>query len=304
MTGTMKIGDAFSALRKYWWLIALSSILGVGSSLLYLSKSRPVYSATAIIGPRQSFLPIQRGANLGVGGLLSSLQGGPDNMDLARADIFWQSDRLAANLAKSDDIVRQLFPGRWDSQNNRWHRPASASTLLYDIVGIKRPDRPTTGEVQDFVARSLSTDTKLQTFRTLRYQALSAKEAEEILSKIISTTNDDFRTDDISEINRLIDYSYERIGTSQIQRESENLATLIQDLERQRVQMESSQNYLFEVIQAPTAEPIPVSPKPQLAIAVGLLIPPAIVMAILLLWPSAVARLKQKTSALDNSSAH
>lgn len=299
MNQSIGLSNAIHAFRRYWWAILISMAIGLLLALAYLSQARPVYSATAIVGPRQSFLPMQRGANLGVGGLLSSLQGGPDDMDLARADIFWTSGRLADDLARSDATVRQLFPGRWDDHNKRWHREASLSTFFYDVAGIVRPDRPTSGEVQKLIARNFSTEIELQTFRTLIYKDRSPKSAEAMLSKVISATNDSFRKDDISEISRIISYSYERLDRSVSQRDRENLSSLVQDLERQRIQMESTQNHLFEVIQQPIAEPIPVSPTPLLVVIVGLVVPPSIVIGVLILWPSAVSR--RRTTGAEQS---
>lgn len=298
MNDNLTIQQAIANLRRYWWAPFFAAAIGFAGALAYLATAQPIYSATAIIGPRQNFLPIQRGANLGVGGLLSSLQGGPDNADLARADIFWQSQRLADSISKSDELVRQLFPGRWNYDQKRWERPQTIFTKLLATLGIKRPDRPTTGEIHGAIAKSLSADVKLQSFRTLQFTGPSPEASARMLSSIISITNDSFRTDDMNEVNSLIAFSYNRIGHEKTQRESENLANLVEDLERQRIQMEASRSHLFEMIQAPTAEAIPISPKPQLVIAAGTLLPPTLVIGAMLLWPAIMRKGKQHEAEL------
>jgi hypothetical protein len=228
----------------------------------------------------------QRGGASGLGSLLATLQGNPANMELARADVFWRSERLAAAISGSDELVRLLLPGRWDEENQTWRPSRSWSARLAGAVGAAPPPRPTVDEIDAVLRQRFRADVQLQSFRTLSMRSTDPEASVKLLEAIIQVTGSAFRSDDLAEVERLLQYSTRRMEEVGIPRQSEVLAQIVMLLEQQRMQVEASRHYLFDIVQYPMADSRPSSPRPLLALAVGAVLPATIVVGLMLTWPS------------------
>jgi hypothetical protein len=206
-------------------------------------------------------------------------------MEMARADVFWRSERLAAAIWRSDELLRLLMPGRWDEGSQRWRASRSPNARLLAHFGIERPERPVVDDVQAALQKYFRADIQLQSFRVLSVRGKDPEAATKLLSAIIEITGNAFRDDDIQEVDRLLRYSIDRMEEVRIPRQSEVLAQIVMLLEQQRMQVEASRYYLFDIVQQPTPDEIPISPKPTMILTAGLVLPAALVTGLLVLWP-------------------
>ncbi|MFQ3596380.1 MAG: hypothetical protein SNJ63_09735 [Sphingomonadaceae bacterium] len=285
MNQVLTLRQHASLLIRWWWLPLASGLMGFLTAVFYLSSATPIYKATAIVGPRQTAVSTQRGGNLGLGGLLSTLQGSPANMEMARADVFWRSERLATAISRSDELLQRLMPDRWDAESQRWRPSSALNARLSALFGLEQPERPTIDDIQAALRKRFRSDIQLQSFRELSIRSSDPQAAVELLRAIIDITGDEFRTDDLQEVDRLLTYSIQRMDEVSIPRQSEVLAQIVMLLEQQRMQVEASQYYLFDIVQEPTPDALPISPKPMLALAAGALLPAALVGGLLLILP-------------------
>jgi hypothetical protein len=285
MEGRIALRSISMAALRLWWIPALAAVVGFFAAIAYLEVATPKYRATALLGPKTGGLPSgQRLPSLGgLGGLVSVLQGGEDD-NIARAEIYWKSKRLAVHFMESDERLQELMPERWNRDAAAWTPDMGFRARVRRLFYEDQAFRPTTEEVRRRLDRVFLSEVQEQKFRQLSFRSPDPARSQRLLSWIVVNTNRVFRADDLSDISKLIAFTERRIAAAGTPREQEMLAATMTLLEQQQLRTEASEIFMFEVVQPPLVEARPSEPDPVMILSAGIILPPAIAVALILLW--------------------
>ena len=289
MNETITFADGFARLRRVWWSPLLAAIAGMMIAWIMLARATPTYEASAILGPHKDFLGSGRGAGA-LGGLFGALQGNTANPDLTRFELVVRSDRLAQEVLRSPALTRALLVGRWDAERKAWKPRTGVMASILALTGFPLPDAPSADDIKAELLRVVAVETQQQSYRVVRLRTADPRRSQTLLDAIIHLVDADLRHDDQLEIDRMIAYTAERLRVITINQQVQAVASMLLNLEQQRIYVMASTNYSFDLIQQSAAETRPSQPKPVVYLAAGLVLPATLALALIVVWPRRTLR--------------
>ncbi|HEY5048987.1 MAG TPA: Wzz/FepE/Etk N-terminal domain-containing protein [Rhizomicrobium sp.] len=274
-------------LRTYYLLFFALLVVFLAVTLLMVWLAKPVYTATALVGPADnSDQPF--GSELGglggsgVGGIAKHLhvggmlgQGGADPFDEYTS--LLNSTRLASVLVGKDHLLPEIFDSQWDAANKRWYPRDSQFDRAWDYgkTLLRRPVKsaPDEDDLLTFFATRLIVDQSLETgFATVTFKFGSPAEAERILNLILLEADNIIRQDKRRDVAARIAYLNEALEHITLADQKPAMIEVLSQQEQEMMMVASDHRYASVMIDPPHAPLKPTSPLPTVdaAIALGL----------------------------------
>ncbi len=271
LTLAMQIGAISRAWRLVAFIVVCFAILG----MVYLSVAKPLYEATAMIGPPSSTaspLSGETGAGL-LGGSYRALAGlaSGDSDGFNRYLQILHSARLAEVLERKYHAMDYAFPGR-DPKTGTWQPSTgivpTVARALKSLLGLPTSTLPTPSGFADFLDRqehveAVADSTILgpkNNIKTISIDADSRESAIEFLTVILTEADNLCREDALVNINRRISHLQQVISqTSEVSVRDYLNAVLVSE-EQSAIIAQSNTYYSVDLIDTPNADAKPIWP--------------------------------------------
>lgn len=251
--------------EKIVLLIAAGAIFGVvGYAMSFLFT--PMYRADAVLIPSS---PFGQTNELFGGGMLGDLAGFalPDDQAarLNHSLEILYSRAFAMHFASQNDVLRDLFIDRWDSDAEAWGPRGTLSRLKLTLEGIdveRIGAAPTAWEIQERFANAVTIQADPETdVYFLSVVSRDPDRAAVWANQIVEQLNDRARHVAVTEARATIRYLTEELAEAAF---AETRQALSNALERQfeRVALsEAQKDYVFTIIDPAMASAMPASPR-------------------------------------------
>lgn len=308
-----KIADVscqyFQALRQFYvlFLVIFAAVALLGG-IAYVT-SKPVYVAEATVGPPNPspvYSMISAMGTGGVGGgtvgiakkLLGSGGNTPDTFQ--KFQLLLASERLYEDLADKDRILPLVFPRRWDSVRHCWrpHGPLHRlKAMLYSALQRPLREEPGPDDLGIYMQKSLAMSDASNGSKgtvssmmmassgyfSLRLAAETPDQAKQILSTVLTRSDEIIRTEQLQDVKARIDYINRELPATTQADARDTLIQILANQEEIKTMLVADKRFSYVLVSGPYASDIPVSPMaPQKAMLY-------ILLASLLLWGGLVA---------------
>jgi hypothetical protein len=281
--------DLFEFLRylrkRLTWIVG-AAILGILLALAYLNFATPRYSAELRVSSASG--------GSGLGGALGQLGGiaAMAGLDLQRGsgvgaspfDLYLDKLRSRANaeiLAKDQTIMRHIFAGYWNAEENRWQEPRSvvrsASQIIRQLAGQPRPawHPPGAAELAEFLGRAVRVSAakpKEPPLTTLYYEDRDPRFAAMLLDRMHASADEAVRRHVLQRATLYSQYLTNQLAVTENADQRRNLSEIL--LEQQRAIMMASSSVAFAAnpSEPAVASAQPVGPKVPTTLATGALV--------------------------------
>ena len=269
-----RVEDILRIIRTRWRVIAISMIFFLFSGVTLILLSTPKYEVRAIVGENPEHLFFRDGGAqsdslLAVAGL-ADLAEGPITSFL----VTITSTDLAQVLVEKHDMIRQIYPERWDDKTQTWKPPQSLVARLTGWLNILIGEpswRPPT--VEDLAAY-ISREVEIKPFKDTPYFEIIYKHPEGAFAvRFLNTLHEEadrlLRARDLRQIELSRGYLLEQIGQVDIQDHRTILVRLLLETERKRMLLGDELGYSVRILDHPKAPAGPTSPKPLLVLVIS-----------------------------------
>jgi hypothetical protein len=272
MSETITFGRLAEELFRRWRQILVSMALGIILSIVLISRATPTYEASILVGSRKDFVN-QNPTSGALSGILGSLSGSSNAGELARLELLLRSNWPADLASQSIDLSKLIFSHRWDDQSRSWKPRSRVNKFIWGLMGVKLGPAPTADETKSRLSAIMTIETQQQTYRAIRIRESNPQRAEYILQSIMSRADQTLRKEDAQEVDKLIEYTKLRLKEATIGRQLEVLSSTLLMLEQQRMNINASTIYSYQIIQPIRSETAPSAPRPGQYLAVGFMLP-------------------------------
>jgi hypothetical protein len=255
-----------SRLLREKLFIAGSGVFAMLLGLFFLIASQPTYTATMTVAPPSVSQTQTPGQMLGS---LSDMLGGngtPESFKLYLQMIVSQG--TADRMEHDHHVMRQVFTGQWDAQNNRW-RPriglrAMLSNALHALVGRPPvPDAPSVEDLGEFLQANLRVDTPVvgSSVRIVSFSNADPRMASQFLLWAHDAADHLVRESTRQRTIHMIGYLRDRLPAVANTDEHNALTNLLVDQERMLMLLSSGIDYSAMVVDPPL---VPEKPFPAI----------------------------------------
>lgn len=255
---------------------ALITAACLAISVLYLREAKYKYEVTMEI----SSFSIQEGTKQG-----PSLSGpaflGLNDDDITISQPFGvylrhlTSHTTALKLYQNEDLLRNLFPGRWDTKQETWVNPPSllgdVRTRIHELVSyphVAQP-KPSVGELRSFLERKIRVEEVDRSLRTVSIHIGNPETGVELLDQLHRVADEnarDFVRESSIERLSLLEKRYDQTPASELRI---NLGNMLQHYTRTLIMTDGGKNFAAEQFQAPVYDSSPSTPKPKIILALA-----------------------------------
>ena len=271
--------DLIAPVFRYRWMLLLGALAGlllaVGVEIVSTSR----YTATVVLAPaaNRTEMPQLKGGLAALSGLAGGKLGGGNVSSMDRFGFLLTSTRLTAYQIANRQILRVLFPERWDATLGRWKEPsglmqtvAGGIKTLFGIPAWLPPDEFAVAKLYErSLAQGKVGDTELV---RLSYTDKDAARAERVLRWIVADANEIVRADAALRARQQSVYLREQLRTSTIQDYRDALLALLSQ-EEQTLMLSSSQlPFAADTVEGGATSLIPTSKRPVTSAIAGTLV--------------------------------
>ncbi len=244
-------------------------------ALLNLMFAKKTYTAQAVLGPAessaQSGLSSSLGQFAGAANLLGVNLGPTGDTDFVKFKTLLTSERLASALFQSDSLKPVFFGPAWVPGTRTWKRPTDivfqAKDLLKGILGLPRWKVPGPYSLQDDLKIHLGILTdKVTGYITVSISGESPAEATDVLRAIIMTADGLIRQAVKDRTAGRIAYLHNLLQQTSLQDQREAIITVLSAQEKTMMMTSADRTYAIDMIDPPSTNPLPTSPKPTVMV--------------------------------------
>lgn len=260
------------------WIAFFAALLGLCLSVLYLEMATYRYTATLIVTPAKSEMTQLPGNISGLAAIAGiNFSGGDGENDFNLYVLGLQSDQIAAEFVKRNDITHRLFDRDYDPVLGQWRRPsgllAIISTATKSALGIPgaewRPPGPT--DLQEF----LEEEVKVSTDRKTKVTTISVDHedplfAAKLITELHEETDAILRRQALARADQSIDYLERQLSRVQLAEHREALAEMLGAQEKARMLASSAAPYAAQPFGTAVVSSKPTSPQPVIVLLIGL----------------------------------
>ena len=272
---------AFRPILAMLWaeraMMLVALMLCIIAALVYLHLAQPIYTAELKLtaAENQSRLPA------GLGGLASlagvSIPGGESSQLSLYREVV-RSRESAAWLANDTELMRRVFPDKWDQTTGQWRQPSGiVADLKYNLkwlLGFKdlRWHAPDVESMYRYLDNNLLQveDSKTGVL-SVSIDHSDRLVALELLSRLNDHADDLLRHRALTRSSDYIAYLVAKLPTVTIAEQRMALVETLSQQERIRMMANADVPYSAEPLGEITASALPTAPKNILVIAVGII---------------------------------
>jgi hypothetical protein len=267
----LKKSISVSYLMDRVWTGRLIVIVATVSGLLYgmytIYSDGPLFSASMSVSPADSdsIGDIGNGSNGGTAGLLAGLAGTTNTMALPKFTQFISakgSVGVARELIKRHDLLCRIYKGECDPATHQWRERTGIRAffggLLANLGGLPDPNGPRNEiDLAQYIGGAVTAETnKNNSLVTLTYQNRRPDFAAQVLSAVVSTTNDYIRTQNREIQKRYVEYLSRSAATATNVEQRQAIDNLLLQQERQFMMTEVDVPYAAKILDGPTVVPV------------------------------------------------
>ncbi len=273
-----QLRDFVHTLREGWGIllgcIGVALLLGVVAIRIVPAQ----HTATMVVGPTARLgvaamgarLPVLKGYDMAA----AAAEPGPGDeilSDFARYLELLNSIPVAERLMGDVELLRALFPDRWDEENGRWRTPSGlvpwCKRLFLSIVGREDWVEPDA----ERVARALQDRIVIETIRTGPMRRISLRHTDRnvalrLLGTVAAATDAHLRAEASRRSAAQIAYVRSRMAGVTVAEHRRALADLLSEQERVAMMIEVDLPLAADTIEFPAAARLPDWPNPLLIV--------------------------------------
>ncbi|WP_448579473.1 Wzz/FepE/Etk N-terminal domain-containing protein [Thermaurantiacus sp.] len=266
-----------AVLWRHKFAALLFVALGLAGAVAYLHQATYKYLASAIITPAEqtSTLSTDGLSNLSaVIGLELSPQSGSGFALFREAA---ESYPVAEVLSRDPRIMRTLFSHLWDDDAGVWREPQSLGRSVRKAVGglIGVPQNPwsppSAADLRNLLRSSVSiAPDRRRALTIIQYQHADPEFARYLVSRVIDESDRYLRAKSLARSSEYIAYLEKRLAEVAIAEQRSAIASALSSYEMMRMMASSTVPFTAETFGEVTVSTAPVSPRPIVVIAIGL----------------------------------
>lgn len=280
---SIDFGGLFSALRRGWLIIVITTVAAVLGAVIYLHGATYTYTASMVVAPAQSTGSDGLSSRLGqLGGLASavgvSLPEGSNSSSFKLYIEGLKSYAAAEVLAGDPAIMHALFDREWDDKARQWRQPGGSLRGFIngakDIMGIPNlPWRaPDASRVQALLETELVVEVNARSpVIVLRFAHKDPQFAKLFLTRIDDTVDRLLRQRTLLRTNDYISYLTAKLRTVELAEQRVSITQTLGEQERLRMAASSTLPFAADVFSGPSATPRPTSPRPYMLLTLAVL---------------------------------
>ncbi len=261
--------------RDIWhakYMLAVSLMAAIALALLSVTFGQKSYTAEAVLGPAES--SAQQGLNSSIGQLAGAASlfgvnvGTSGGTDFVKFKTLLTSERVADVLFQDDSLKAVFFGPGWVSETRSWKRPTGLAFYIKDflkgLLGLPRWKVPGPYTLQDDLMLHLGIlNDKVTGYIKVSIQRESPSEANYVLSKIIMAADGLIRRDVRSRTAGRIAYLKDVLQQTSLQDQREAIIAVLSAQEKTMMMTSADKTFAIDVIDPPSTNPLPTSPKPR-----------------------------------------
>lgn len=272
-----------------WRVIVACALAGLAVAILGLRVVPAEFTASMVVGPtaRTGFAgmgPRVPAAGPEVAAGMAEHGAGDETLsDFARFLELLGSAPVASRLIGDPDLLRRLFPERWDAAAGEWRPPpglaAGAKRLLLALAGREDWVEPDAVEA----ARRLRDHVSVATVGTGPMRRIAARHAErafalDLLGRLAAATDAHLRAEAARRSAAQIAYVRAQLVRVTMAEHRRTLTELLAEQERVAMLIEVDLPFAADPIEPPTAARLPDWPEPKVVLPLGLAVGTALGM--------------------------
>jgi uncharacterized protein involved in exopolysaccharide biosynthesis len=261
--------------RRWWIVISVVICMAVFAAIAFLMT--PTYRASAVLVPAQSArqgLGGLLGGSLGSLGDLASLAGvnlGSSGGETEESLAVLKSREFTESFIRDRHLMSELFPGKWDGQNQRWK------------AGVEPPTLAQAYKYFNSSIRSVLQDRKTGLI-TLQIDWRDRIEAADWANDLVQRLNAEMRKRAIANADASVGYLEAELNKTTVVATREAIGRLMEAQIKQRMLANVTQEYVFRVADRAMAadKNDPLKPKKLMLLAAGIVLGAALGIAVVL----------------------
>lgn len=265
-------------LRSYYRLLIVCLAFYILAGLAYVVLAQPQYLAIAVVGPPQTSLSQTMLASGlsggGLAGLASKLSGlgslASQGTPFSEYTQLLTSNRLAAELARTNGFLPTVFYKKYDQGHKRWLPRDDIFHQAIDFVkrGLHYPVKsiPDEDDLARFISENMDVQTSLESeFVTVTLKFKDPVEAQSLLAVILTTADRIVRRDNRADVSARLAYLEKTIpGVTQTD-VKESLISILSIQQQQMMAINADKLFAFDLVDPAHADLKPTSPNVALA---------------------------------------
>ncbi len=269
----------FQALwRKKLWIL-LATAIGLTWGIRNLANFVPVYEARLIISPINTTAPSDFSGSsaqfssiakaLGVGEGLGEEQ--PTSFD--RLQIALSSVTLAKEIEAEHKLLRRIFSGWWDDNEQKWVRPTGArfnfEQRLKKLLKLETWEPPSTETLAEYLGSTITiNELEDLPFKEIIYRSADRELALDMLQTVYFSADEYVRAQERIETKERQNYLEAQLSRETVVDKRSVLITLLSRVEYTLMLLEGSLPYAAQIVEKPYVSKKSVPPNLILLVAV------------------------------------
>ena len=236
--------------------------------------AEPKYTAHMVVAP-YSDTPNDR--PISGAGIMALLASGTSSVGGANFGIYIQarnSTPVAERLMRDPDVKEHFFPGQWDSARQQWLQPLSLILGIKSFLGYTAWSPPNASDLTAILNDRIKSNQELQKgIYTFTFTDRDPVFAASLLQRIHNYTEERLRDQALQRTSLQIEHLLGELQQNTISENKQVLTQILLQQQQQRSRINPAIPFSALVVDPPSADRKPSSPRPLLYIFLSLLIP-------------------------------
>lgn len=268
------LDQMFRIIRRRWRVLLVSTVGVLLLSLIQLSLSAPKYRITALMVENSDPVSAIR-ANQTTSSF-SLLRGPTTSTEVDQFKALMTSPAFALRLENKYNFLRQIFPKRWDEQNQKWIPPhgfaEAVKSAISSIMNIPRSGTVDYYTLSSFIDGSITLvkQSESSVFQ-LSMRSTDPQFAEKFLRILVVELSEVVRNRIISEKEQYIHFLEQEISRVDVTSSRSAIISTLADQYRAVSIARSATTFPLQFIQEPMREAKLVNKSLPLSVLIGVL---------------------------------
>jgi len=261
----------FARVWVNWKFVLVCGLIAMVAAWVAGRLMVPSYALDMVVKPVGTTGPSSSSALRALG----VLQESPEESNLQELKLMLSSGQLADALMGEPKIAHQVFEREWDAKTGTWHQPQGLASLVKGwflrMNGMPAWQPPTVERMRAYLRRRVSASTDRETGHlTVTYSYKDPQFARSFLLETYRISDEILRKQRREALDTYATYISRRVGGVTVEAYRAQLVSLLVDIERRRMLVESNTPFAGEILDPPVIPALPSSPQPLLLMIAGL----------------------------------
>ncbi len=271
----LSLREILAILYRGKWIVAVTVVLALAASVLFLAFERQLYTVTMAVIPVSHLdgEPAPEG-EAGILGLLGAAGVRPSALTRPEYELYkyhLTSIETVRRLQEKHGLLQRYYANSWDPAAKTWKpRSGGIAGAIDRLFGLPGWQPPTHQSLAQALASELVFETDGSSIETVAIEHDDPETARELLSWLHAEANRLVRERDDVRLNEQLAYLQSRVGAVQIVEQKLLLNRLMLGHMQRRMLIDNDLPYAAQMVQAPTASAGPTWPRPTEFLALAL----------------------------------